>query len=185
MQIIYSLEPAWHKSAQAWMPAAIAIKGSMTKHMQQVSERCFQVKLLTQAFGNPRASEALQLKLSKYSAVMIREVYLLCDGKISMFARSLFPLDVLLSEGWRLWKLGENPLGPVLFSDPKLLRNPFEFAILRDSDADYDKATQHMTVKPDFLWARRSVFRWQGKKLMIEEVFLPDLLGKISTTQLQ
>ena len=176
MQITSPLEPFWHKSIKNGLPNCLTIAGSMTQHMQQASECCLQVKLLAQAWQSPRLSEALMLAISKYSCVMAREVHLLCEDEICMFARSLFPVDALFGRGWQLQYLGEKPLGPLLFSDPKLHRSPFDFAILRAGDEDYDKATAHLTVKPDLLWARRSVFYWQQKELMVEEVFLPSSL---------
>ena len=111
---------------------------------------------------------------------MVREVYLLFDDQICMFARSLFPIATLLGKGWQLQYLGEKPLGTLLFGDPNLDRSPFDFALLRAGDEDYDKAIMHLRVKPKTLWARRSVFYWQQKELMVEEVFLPHLLNKIS-----
>jgi chorismate--pyruvate lyase len=173
MQNMYPREPLWRKKTPYYLPAQLISTGSMTKYMQNRSEQCFQVKLLTQSWQNPRPSEALALGISKYSCVMVREVYLLCDNAISMFARSLFPVGILPGRGWQLQYLGESPLGLVLFSDPKLHRDPFDFAILNSNNEDYNKATGHLIIKPDLLPARRSIFCWQKKKLMVEEVFLP------------
>lgn len=176
---IYSLEPVWHKNTQPEMPSELTIADSMTKYMQQASKQSFQVKLLAQTFKNPRPSEAFLLSISKYRGVMVREVYLLCDDQICMFARSLFPIDTLFGKGWQLQYLGEKPLGSLLFNDPKLGRSPFDFVKLHFWDEDYEKATTHLAIKPDFLWARRSVFYWHQKELMVEEVFLPHFLDKV------
>ena len=176
----YPLEPVWHKNMQPDMPGGLAVLGSMTERMQQASKQCFQVKPLSQTFKSPRQSEALLLSISKYKGLMVREVYLLCDDQICMFARSLFPIATLFGKSWQLQYLGKKPLGTLLFSDPNLGRSPFDFALLRDGDEDYHKATMHLRVKPKTLWARRSVFYWQQKELMVEEVFLPHLLNKIS-----
>lgn len=176
---IYPLEPAWHKNTQPGMPSELTALGSMTKRMQQASKQCFQVKLLAQTFKNPRPSEALLLSVSKYKGVMVREVYLLCDDQICMFARSLFPIATLFGKSWQLQYLGEKPLGALLFSDPKLCRSSFDFAKIYPCDEDYGKATSHLAIKPDFLWARRSIFYWQQKELMVEEVFLPHFLDKV------
>ena len=173
MHIIYPREPLWRKSLPYCLPAQLIASGSMTKYMEEVSEQCLQVKLLAQSWQNPRPSEALALGISRYSCVMAREVYLLCDNEICMFARSLFPVGILPGRGWQLQYLGENPLGLVLFGDPKLHRSPFDFAILHPNNEDYNKATNCLEKKPNFLVARRSIFCWQQKKLMVEEVFLP------------
>lgn len=173
MQMTYSHEPLWRKSLPCRLPAELITTGSMTKYMQDLSEQCFQVKLLTQSWQNPRPSEALALSISKYSSVIAREVYLLCDNESCMFARSLFPVGILPGRGWQLQYLGENSLGLILFSDPKLQRSSFEFAILDANNEDYKKATNYLEIKPNFLVARRSVFCWQKKNLMVEEVFLP------------
>jgi chorismate--pyruvate lyase len=175
MQIIHPLEPIWHDNLSQ-VPTQLRATGSMTHYMQQRSERCFQVKLLAQTWQNPRSSEALALSISKYSSVLLREVYLLCDDVVCMFARCLFPTDALFGKSWQLQYLGEKPLGELLFNDPKLRRSPFEFALLRAGDEDYAKATAHLSVKPDLVWARRSIFCWQQKELMVEEVFLPGLI---------
>ena len=153
--------------------------GSMTQRMQALSERCFEIKQISQTWQRPRASEAKRLALSKYSSLQVREVYLLCDNEICMFARSLFTVDALFGRGWQLQYLGDKPLGALLFKDPRLARGAFEFALLHAGDEDYEKASADLLVKPPTLWARRSIFYWQQKELLVQEVFLPQLLNRI------
>jgi chorismate--pyruvate lyase len=75
-----------------------------------------------------------------------------------------------------LGRLGNKPLGATLFANPKVKRTPLSYKKLTSNHALYQHAVQHLTDKPSYLWARRSIFSLSCANIMVTEVFLPQLL---------
>ena len=79
---------------------------------------------------------------------------------------------------WRLLlTLGTRPLGAALFADPRVTRRPLRFRQIRRGHALYDAASRLIDGAPACLWARRSLFVFRGSRLLVTEVFLPDILA--------
>lgn len=105
--------------------------------------------------------------------VLIREVLLICDNVPQVFARSLLPLKSLTGDQQALAHLGEQPLGQVLFNNPKLHREVLEVAEIKPNQRVCELAAMlNLSIKHN-LWGRRSIFTIEGKPLMVAEVFLP------------
>lgn len=107
---------------------------------------------------------------------VVRMVYLLCDGKPWVFARTVIPLRTLSGPQRRLTHLGSKPLGELLFADKTMRRGEVEVARLAAGSPVFSMAAQALKQKPGEIWGRRSVFYLQGKPLLVSEMFLPDLL---------
>jgi chorismate--pyruvate lyase len=105
--------------------------------------------------------------------VLIREVLLYCDDVPHVFARSVLPLSSLTGEQKQLENLGEQPLGQVLFNNPKLHREVVEVAEIQPSLRVCELAGLLNLQVTHNLWGRRSVFTIEGKPLIVAEVFLP------------
>lgn len=75
-----------------------------------------------------------------------------------------------------LGNLQQQPLGEtLLYHNPAVKRGPFEFAALQAGDALYEQACAQGLPRVATLWARRSVFDWQGAPLTVTEVFSPEI----------
>ncbi|TRX55194.1 chorismate--pyruvate lyase family protein [Thalassomonas sp. M1454] len=132
----------------------------------------FKVKVIGQRVEPCSSSEANN-NIKEGESVLIREVILICDDIPQVFARSLLPLNSLTGEQQALANLGEQPLGQVLFNNPKLHREVLEVARIKPSQRVCELAsTLNLSVEHD-LWGRRSIFTIEGKPLMVAEVFLP------------
>ena len=118
-------------------------------------------------------STLLGLKASQYA--INREVFLMGNFQPLVFAHSVMPKKSLRGSWSRLGKLGNKPLGAALFANPRVVRAPLCFKKLSPHQALYQKATKHLTGKPAYLWARRSVFNLNGAKILVTEVFLPQI----------
>lgn len=67
-------------------------------------------------------------------------------------------------------RLGEKPLGKVIFNDPRFTRKPFEITNLQVPEA----LTVALDIAPATrLWGRRSLFCYQQHEIMVAEIFLP------------
>ncbi|MDP2247858.1 MAG: chorismate lyase, partial [Nitrosomonadales bacterium] len=105
-----------------------------------------------------------------------REVHLHCDDVPVVFAHSVLPQHSLRGEWLALGHLGNKPLGAALFMNPKVTRTQLEFKKLSNQNALYRRAVAHLTIKPQAVWARRSIFRLKRSAIMVTEVFLPQVL---------
>lgn len=156
--------------------------GSLTRRVRRVSPG-FNVLLLGQAAQLPLPDERALVRLPSQGPALVREV-LLRDGDVALvYAHSVTTLSAL-NGWWRLLKgLGNRPLGEALFTDPLVQRQPMQFGRLpRHHPLVRRLGSQWMGggELPVHLLARRSVFLRRGTPLLVTEVFLPALSGRMS-----
>lgn len=120
--------------------------------------------------------EADLLKVASHAGAQIREVILFGNTKPLVFAHSVLPRKSLQGAWRQLGKLGSKPLGAVLFANPKVTRTALTYKKLSSNHVLYKAAVIHMIEKPTFLWARRSIFKLSCARIMVTEIFLPDLI---------
>jgi len=106
---------------------------------------------------------------------VIREVELLCDGRPWVYARTLMPLSSLGGGMRRLTRLGTRPLGEVLFTAEGVERLRVEIAELGVSQGLFGIAGAGLEPPPEYLWGRRALFALDGKRLLVNEIFLPGI----------
>lgn len=158
-------------SSSAFRPWLIA-RTSLTLRLRR---RCakFSVREVKQRMAKPHLDELRAMRLPMQGAMLIREVMLYCGNTPVVYARSILPRASLIGPWARLGKLGNKPLGHVLFSDPRVQRTPFRYRKFRRGDAMQSAALPRCR---DALWGRYSVFRLHGQPIMVSEVFLPAIL---------
>lgn len=129
-------------------------QGSLTAYL----ERYFGQKILVRVLFcglkplNFTQKKALSLPVHKPALAYVREVVLIINNKPFVQATSVIPLNSLKGDATRLRYLGTTPIGYVLFKKTK--RVPFVRTINKDKQS------------------RTSIYNWQGRKLLITEVFL-------------
>lgn len=148
-------------SKRAW----VLDRGSLTKRLIQASKGDFKVRIIGQKWARPRLDEQRLLDLPNSQKALIREVALICDGKVWVHARSIIPLATLSGAEKTLACLGARPLGAFLFKAKTMRRGPLQLATLQN-----DK--QQMT-------GRRSIFYIHGKPILVSEFFLPALFEHV------
>jgi len=151
-------------------------KGSLTSRLRSAC-RDFRVRTCRHRYARPTTDEACQLRIPRRQHTLLREVELICDGQIVVFAHSVLPRHSLHGEWRELGKLGDKPLGGALFINPKVQRTQLEFKKLSRHHALYRRAVGHLAIKPSTVWARRSIFRLNCAAIMVTEVFLPAALS--------
>ncbi|MFA7242418.1 MAG: chorismate lyase [Sulfuricellaceae bacterium] len=107
---------------------------------------------------------------------LLREVCLYCGATPLVYAHSVLPLASLRGAWQALRRLGDRPLGEVLFSDPQVRRAPLHYKKLHPRHWLYRRACRYLVAPPPFLWARRSVFTLNRRTIQVTEVFLPGIL---------
>lgn len=150
-------------------------KGSLTQRLIEFSNGDFQVRLRRQGWIRPLLSEAAILSQPRACLAMIREVDLLCGGIPVVFARTIIPASSLKGRSRSLAGLGSKPLGAMLFSDPTTRRETVQYARIRPKHALFEAATTNLEQHAAELEARRTLFCYKRKPLLVNEIFLPSL----------
>ncbi|WP_333839929.1 chorismate--pyruvate lyase family protein [Pelomicrobium sp.] len=150
-------------------------RGSLTARLRRVCD-AFRVQPLAQGLALPLPDERERLQLKPRERALVREVFLYCAEVPVVFAHSVAARRDLNGPWRRLSHLGVQPLGEALFTDPRVCRTPLEFSRLRPGDGLFCRASARLAPRPPELWARRSLFRLEGRLLLVTEVFLPGVL---------
>lgn len=148
---------------------------SLTGRLQAVCAGRFHVEVVAQRWSHPQTWESRELGVRPGRNSLVRQVYLCCDHKAWVFARTVIPAATLSGRERRLGNLKERPLGGVLFASPTLKRVGLTIERLVPGDALYAAAARGAGIAPPVIWGRRSLFRINGKVLMVSEYFLPGI----------
>lgn len=147
-------------------------RGSLTRRLK-MRHADFRVKPVARGFVAPFPDEARLLGLPPKIHAYVRDVLLVGDGRIRVFAHSVLP-RASLRGGWGgITQLGTKPLGEALFADPRVRRLGLTMRRIDARHPLYLAATRHTGFTGHHLWARRSVFCLKGHPLLVNEVFLP------------
>lgn len=165
----------WRSQLEAEQRCWLLDPSSLTQRIQAVCSGRFRVQVEYQGWARPQLSEWHALGLRRRQLALIREVHLLCDEIPWVFARTVIPRRTLRGRERRLGMLGDRPLGAVLFADPRMQRGIVEIARLEAGNPLYQHALQGVVQTPEAIWGRRSVFSLGHKKLLVSEIFLPDV----------
>jgi len=176
----YNSQLNWHNRKQS---LAINIPDEVSHWLFEPSSltariinRCsgkFRVHLISQQRMTPTPDEIRVLGLRYRSHAIIRQVILYCEDEPWVYARSVIPMTTLKGSLRRLGKLGNKPLGAVLFSDPSIERGEVEITSMTSLHPNY-KWTEHKGS--EVIWGRRSVFKQRRKTLLVSEFFLPNII---------
>jgi len=150
-------------------------RGSLTQRIQQ---RCrhFAVRGVRGGLARIAPDEAALLGIAPQQLAWSREVFLYADGQPVVFAHSALAREHFRGAWPAVRKLGNKPLGALLFAHPLVERKPLHYKALRDTHPLYRRAVALLSDPPHRLWARRSLFYLHGAPLLVTEVFLPEIL---------
>ncbi|MCV6639164.1 chorismate lyase [Candidatus Albibeggiatoa sp. nov. NOAA] len=164
-----------HKPLSDTLQTWLFSRDSLTQRLRAHCQQAFQVEVLTETWQYPLLSEAKALNIPLREYVRIRHVYLHCDHQPWVFARTVIPRQTLTGQYRRLARLGNYPLGSILFSSNRFPRSDLQVAQLSPAHLLYHLAQQQQQLSEKLLWARRSIFNLSGKSLLVNEIFLPEM----------
>ena len=167
------VKPVLAGAFQSWLIDT----GSLTARLQQRYSQ-FSVKPVAVKYAKPITDESTLLHLPAHKTTLIREVLLIGNKLPVVFAHSVLPRASLRGAWNGLGRLGNKPLGATLFANPVVKRTPLRYKKLSPQHALYQHAVQHLSHKPAYLWARRSIFSLNCANILVTEIFLPQLLQK-------
>ena len=146
---------------------------SLTRRVVAVCAGKFRVEVVFQGWRRPLLHEARVLGMRAGCHALIRQVYLLCNNQVWVYARTVIPRTTLTGRERRLAHLRTRPLGKVLFADPSMRRAAVEVTCLTARAPLFYMATRRLRPPPAVIWGRRSVFTLNAKPLLVYEIFLP------------
>lgn len=150
--------------------------GSLTLRIQQRCEQ-FAVRNVRDGLARIALDESSLLGIAPQQLAWSREVFLHADGQPVVFAHSACAAADLRGAWQAVRHLGNKPLGALLFSHPKIVRQPLHYKALHPHHPLFRRAALALSDPPDRLWARRSLFYLHGAPLLVTEVFLPEILS--------
>lgn len=150
-------------------------RGSLTRSMTRSCHDRFRVELLRQYQATVLPGEARLLDVGPARAALVREVRLYCGRAAWVFARTLIPVRSLRGPASHLARLGQRPLGEVLFSDPRTRRLRMEIARITPRHRLFGPATRHLAERPAAISGRRTLFVYRGRRILVNELFLPGI----------
>jgi len=163
--------PPAHHPLHPWLVSAGSLTARITAHLGPM-----RVDVRFQGARRPARDEARLIGLSEKRLAHVREVVLSVDGRPLVFAHSIAtPRD--LRGAWRaVTRLGTRPLAAALFADRRVQREALQFCHIGRHHYLYKRVQNAGLAPPSALWARRSLFEFRGKPLLVTEVFLPSIL---------
>ncbi|CAH9059334.1 Chorismate pyruvate-lyase [Pseudoalteromonas holothuriae] len=172
MRTPFSIDFAWQLASEsAHLPNddvnIILDSGSLTALLKQHFEQ-FRVDVLREQW---LACEVQHKKVlgQQCKQLQCREVLLVCDDVARVYAQSWISTQ---ASDLGVRKLGNKPLGEVLFQDAAWQRSPIEIAQINYQQG-YESLLKDLHLPYKNMFARRRVFSYQDAKIMVCEVFLP------------
>lgn len=153
--------------------------GSLTARLVAASSR-FRVSRLSQRMEMPMPDEWREIGLGARVPALVRDVLLVCDNVPAVYGHTVVYPHRARRDWPFLGGLGDRPLGGALFVDPRVRREPFQFARLLPHHPLRQRLHRVLPAMGELAWeamlpARRSVFRRGQGLMLVTEVFLPDL----------
>ncbi len=137
----------------------------------------FRVRLDSETWQPPLSDEGKRFIDTDLDSPLIRQVYLMCDGKPWVFARSIIPETTIKSVTQELGELGTRPLGEILFTHPNMQRDAIEITLLQPSDYWHAETLKDYPTSVSKVCGRRSMYYLSGQPLLVQEFFTPWLIN--------
>lgn len=150
-------------------------KGLLTTRLKAHCGDRFEMRLRDQFTGLLGAEHKRYLRAHD-GAGLFREVQMLCDGRVWVFAQTVMPDSTLDKHPW-LAELGDSALDETLAALSGVERSSYEYAWLPTGAALAARAFEGRPAGSAGLWARRSRFSLRTAPLLVQEVFLPAMGG--------
>jgi len=146
-------------------------EASLTKKLEEQCKK-FSVKVKQQLKTDTNKS-TLSQSFPAPEQVLVREVFLYCDGIANVFAQTEIPYSTLSDQQQNLANIGSESLGKFLFQNKTLQRGNIEIAEFIVGSPLHQLCNSLQQPCEHSLWARRSLFYIENKPLLVSEVFLP------------
>ena len=179
---LFNCEPLWQENRQGLchkIPGNVQSwtyeSGSLTQRLRDIYGAGIAVRILLQRWQPPFLSERRLLKLPEHHYNLTREVLLHINGKPLILARTIIPASTIKAAKSNLSRLGNRPLGEIIFSYPKLERIAMDVTLINPSTWTHPALAEAGIKLP--IWGRRTVYAVAHKHMLVSEFFLPEIFG--------
>lgn len=149
--------------------------GSLSRLIEDSCSGKFHIELKNESWCQPLTDEIDLLSLGENEITFVRESWLKCDKNRLVYARTVIPPTTFEKESQELLRLGNKPLGNILFNDNTTYRTNMRYAKIPVDCNLHQQATVDSTIASE-LWGRQSLFYINNNPLLVTEVFLPTIL---------
>ncbi len=180
MNVITTNTPQWlaPPEAQSMVPpktwALMSHPGSLTQKLRELSNGQMQFRLIDASWGAAYPDEAEKLGVPPSESLWIRNIEMRYQDKLWVYGRGLAPKATLLANNDSLQTAGS--IGDIIFKDPNLKRDAFEYCQLTEKNAYYQPIKSALNDTEEPIWARRSILYFHQKPILVVEIFLPEVL---------
>ena len=144
-----------HELTNAEIKSWLLEQGPITKRIKSIAE--FRLELIQDELSDATEDEILFLKIDS-EEVRIREVILYGNENPMVFARTIIP-NTTIEKGLReLGKIGNKPLGDILFEKDIFSKEDIVFATFKDEES--------------LFWGRKIKYTVKDQPFSVMEVFL-------------
>jgi chorismate--pyruvate lyase len=167
-----------HRAPRKWQ-TWLGDTGSLTQKIECAIGQKLEVVVSRDCRQNLNSDESRYFH-DKIQRCRVREVLLCAHGVPLVMAYSIIPSSSSSGSNRQVLRLGQKPLGAVLFAKSRIhsKRKPLrEIARLDKQSVLWKKCFQQYPDLPSICWARRTLYQLQGRPLLVTEVFLPALLN--------
>jgi len=137
---------------------------SLTQQLIEYSQGDFELQLLDEHRAKPYMHESQALGFKLQQECHIREVLLKCHGEVTVYARSIISDQAIQASKQQLIKLGNVPLGHLLFKNAKVDLETRQIAKIDLPDRS--------------IFARRTLYKLNGENILVSEFFLQEVWNK-------
>ncbi len=168
---------AIHRAPREWQ-SWLSDTGSLTQKIENAIGQKLHVQILRDCPQSLNSDESRYFHF-RIRRCRVREVLLCANGVPLVMAHSVIPTLSSSGSNHSILRLGTKPLGAVLFSKTRKHskpRPPRDIARLDKNCPLWKKYSKHLANLSSPLWARRTLYRLKGHAILVNEIFLPELL---------
>lgn len=166
-----------HRAPRQWQ-SWLSDTGSLTQKIEKAIGQKLEVQVLRDYPQSLNSDESRYFHF-RIRRCRVREVFLCANNVPLVIAHSVIPTLSASGSNHAILRLGKKPLGAVLFaktrkhSKPK---PPRDIARLDKSSALWKKCARYYPGLTSPLWARRTLYSLKSRPILVNEIFLPELL---------
>ena len=144
-----------HELTNAEIKSWLLEQGPITKRIKSIAE--FRLELIQDELSDATDDEILFLKIAS-EEIRIREVILYGNENPMVFARTIIPNTTIEKGLKELGKIGNKPLGDILFEKDIFSKEDIVFATFKDEES--------------LFWGRKIKYTVKDQPFSVMEVFL-------------
>ena len=144
-----------HELTNAEIKSWLLEQGPITKRIKSIAE--FRLELIQDELSDATDDEILFLKIDS-EEIRIREVILYGNENPIVFARTIIPNTTIEKGLKELGKIGNKPLGDILFEKDIFFKEDIVFATFKDEES--------------LFWGRKIKYTVKDQPFSVMEVFL-------------